>query len=180
MTRRNKQAEASKKEQLKQEALKKEPIKKEPKRRKRTLSNPIPKETTQILQKLKEIRDQVDVICNEFTDIYDYQLVLENGKVVPEKNKELYMFEEEMLKLMIKLDSICGDHLLVKETRKNTIIEIQKKLKVLDEFKLDSKSLDLPPRPPKVVVKEHKASAGMILAVIMVVLAAGVGYSKYI
>ena len=173
MTRRNKQAEQLKKqEQLKQQK-EKEPVK-EKKKRKRTLSNPIPKDIQLILSQLKVIRDKHEEISLKFSDIYDYRLNLEDGKVVPERNKELYMFEEDMLKLMIKLDGISSDHLLVRETRRNIIVEIQQKLKVLDQFKMDPKSLELPERP-KAVLKKKGNNIGILVA-LMAVLIAGLGY----
>ena len=178
MTRRSKQAKLAKQEKEQQKSP--TPVKKEPKKRKRTLDNPIPKDIQLILQTLQQMRQKVSQTCDKFSDIYDYKVTLDdNGKVVPERNKELYMFEEDMLKLMIQLDSIQSDHVLVKENRRNTILEIQSKLKVLDEFKLDPKSCDLPVRPkPIPVTKQSKGYVGVLMVALLAVVT-GVGYLQY-
>jgi hypothetical protein len=97
------------------------------------------------MSKVTSIRKRFEKFVSEYEDdLLRSRLVLSNGVPLPQDNKELFMYEEQLLKFMMELDQIQADHDAIRQLRKRVIVSIQEHLKIVDEYKHNPKNCDLP------------------------------------
>lgn len=129
---------------------------------------PISKAIMTTLASIKGLVDQAD----ELKELYEAKLlecplVLTDGAAKPEDNKELYTYEEALLKLVMQLDSIFVPVLVERNARKSGIQKVQDLLKVVDEYKKDLKNCLLVRKPKPVPNRNFWISAlGLVLGIL--------------
>jgi hypothetical protein len=140
------------------------------KRTRKRAASGTPKNLVIKLGQLNEYKTKLDTLVEENEDyVISHRLIMTDGKVLPEKNKSLFAYEESLFALMISLDKLSFDHQVLRDARKRIIVEINTHLHKLDEYKADPNSCNLPIAPVRVkkAVKQNYGTAYYLAAIVL-------------
>lgn len=129
------------KQQQQQQQEQQEQQKTPPTRRKTKPKNP---SKFNVINELSDFKYRLEKIKKHQKYCLEHRLTVTDGEILPQHNKHLYMYEESLLKLLIKLDSVQVDNQVERDCRKRVVDLIQQELNEVDQYKKDPKSKDLP------------------------------------
>ncbi|KAJ3269704.1 hypothetical protein HDV01_001092 [Terramyces sp. JEL0728] len=151
--------------------------------KKKTLQPTIAKNHLQLLSSINELKRQMEELVEDYeSDLLKTRLVITNGKILPENNQLLYIYEEGLLGVMIGLDEIMNDSQVLKDTRKRVIKAVQDKLHVIDEYKNNLENCSLPlytPKPKKKRVAKPGNCTSIALGLCVACAISGAYYYYY-